>query len=165
MNKPIINPEQAKEIAKEAVKEYIAETKVKTEKQILHNTQLLMKHYKSLKLFADNAVYKMNDITERKKEDRIYITSIMRSRIRTVIMVNHIEYALEELRKKKDVEGRHEHYDALMAYYVNNMTLEQIADGMNCGQNTPSRWINAALKDLSVLLFGAEGMRLEDMIV
>lgn len=152
---------------KAAIKEYDREQKEGNKNRVLHNTKLLMKHYNSLKLHADNAVYRVEDLKEMDEyadEDRVYIASIMRSRLRTMIMVSHIEMALEELRDKKIKEGRYEQYRALELYYIEKHSCEEIEEDLNCGKNTPARWINSSMRDLSILLFGIDGLKLDDMV-
>ncbi|UUR85974.1 hypothetical protein [Clostridium perfringens] len=39
--------------------------------------------------------------------------------------------------------------------------VEPIREELNCGQNTPLRWINSSIKELSVLLFGLDGVKIE----
>ncbi|WP_241428215.1 helix-turn-helix domain-containing protein [Clostridium sp. DJ247] len=41
------------------------------------------------------------------------------------------------------------------------MTYEEIAETLNCGVNTPRRWINEMINELGVLLFGIDGLKLD----
>lgn len=148
-----------------AIKEYSKEQKEEQKQKVLHNTKLLMKHYNSLKLHADNAVYKADDLMdiEYSDEDRVYISSIMRSRLRTMVMVAHIEMALKELKEKKKKEGNFEQYRALELYYIDGHSYEELQGDLNCGKNTPPRWVSIAIKDLSILLFGIDGLKLDSL--
>lgn len=151
---------------KAAIKEYDKEQKEEQKQKVLHNTKLLMKHYNSLKLHADNAVYKVDDLidaAEYDDEDRIYISSIMRSRLRTMVMVAHIEMAMKELKEKKMNEGNFEQYRAIDLYYIQGHSYEDLQSDLNCGKNTPPRWVSMAIKDLSILLFGIDGLRLDSL--
>ncbi|MGL4573016.1 MAG: DUF1492 domain-containing protein [Clostridium sp.] len=154
---------------KEAIREYKKEDKEEQKQKVLHNTKLLMKHYNSLKLHADNAVYSVDDIEEARIEehedikDRTYILSIRRSRVRTAIMVSHIDAAMEELKNKKKEEGTLEQYIAFKMYYIDKKSYDEIQKELNCSKNTPFRWINGSIKDLSILLFGLDGLRINDL--
>ena len=167
MGKEIKNSEEVmRKLIKEAIKEYGKEQKEEQKKKVLHNTKLLMKNYNSLKLHADKAIYSVNDVEDLQEyddQDKAYILSIRRSRTRTIIMVAHIEMALEELRKKKLNEGCYDQYKALELYYIDKLSYEEIQEELNCSKNTPGRWINAAIKDLGILLFGFDSIELDDV--
>lgn len=167
MSGRIDNTEEVmRKLIKEAIKEYDKEQKEEQKKKVLHNTKLLMKNYNSLKLHADKAIYSVNDVEDLQEyddQDKAYILSIRRSRTRTIIMVAHIEMALEELKNKKVKEGCYEQYKALELYYIDKVSYEEIQEELNCSKNTPSRWINSAIKDLSILLFGVDSIKLEDV--
>ncbi|WP_297429276.1 hypothetical protein [Clostridium sp.] len=149
-----------------AIKEYDKEQKEEQKQKVLHNTKLLMKHYNSLKLHADNAVYKADnliDMEEYDDEDKVYISSIMRSRLRTMVMVAHIEMAMKELKEKKISEGNFEQYRSLELYYINGHSYDELQRDLNCSKNTPPRWVSIAIKDLSILLFGIDGLKLDSL--
>ena len=153
----------AQKQTKSSMEELIKEEQ---KKKVLHNTKLLMKNYNSLKLHADKAIYSVNDVEDLQEyddQDKAYILSIRRSRTRTIIMVAHIEMALEELKNKKVKKGCYEQYKALELYYIDKVSYEEIQEELNCSKNTPSRWINSAIKDLSILLFGVDSIKLEDV--
>lgn len=153
---------------KKAIKDFNDSLKMEQKQKVLHNTKLLMKHYNSLKAHAEKAVYNIdaiNEIYEKDDEDdRAYIASIKRSKLRTLIMVSHIDQALKELKEKKTKENMIEHYKALKMYYIDKKTYEEIQKELICSKNTPARWINAAIRDLSVLLFGVDGLKINDMV-
>lgn len=154
------------EVIKRALKEFKEEEREEKRKKILHNTKLLLKNFNSLKVHSDKAIYSLNDIQieeleEYSDDDKAYIMSIRRSRLRTLIMVSHIEMAMEELKAKKLKDGTYEQYRVLKMYYIEGKTYDEIRSELNCGQNTPLRWINSALDDLSILLFGLDGLKLE----
>lgn len=156
------------EAVKIAIREYDKEKKIENKRNVLHNTKLLMKHYTNLKSYSEKAIYKIEDIKEleelKDESDKIYITSIMRSRIRTVIMVSHIETALDQLKEKKKLEGKYEQYRALELFYIKKKKYEEIEEVFGCSKNTPGRWINEAIKDLSTFLFGLDALKIEGMV-
>lgn len=151
------------EAIKRAIKEFDKEKREEKKKTVLHNTKLLMKNFNSLKAHSDKAKYNLKDfeLEEEDDDDRAYIMSIRRSKLRTMIMVSHIEMAMGELKAKKIREGAFEQYRALEMYYVEERTYDEIREELNCGQNTPLRWINSSIKELSVLLFGLDGVKIE----
>lgn len=124
-----------------------------------------------LKAHSDNAIYsvdklKNDEYLEHKEDedDKAYILSIRRSRVRTLIMVSHIEQALTELKEKKRKDNVFEQYKALQMYYIENKSYEDIQEELNCSKNTPARWINAAIQDLSILLFGLDGLKINGVV-
>ena len=46
-------------------------------------------------------------------------------------------------------------------FYIEKKSYGEIRDKLNCGQNTPSRWINECVDELSVLLFGFDGLKMD----
>lgn len=158
--------------AKEAVKEFNKEKLIEQKKRVFHNTRLLLKHYNELKDHIEHAVDDINkldshmliesDFIDMEKEtDELYIMSIKRSKTKTLIMVSHIDTALERLRKKQIESGTIERYEALIMFYINRMTYEDIQEKFQCSKNTPGRWINQMTNELSVYLFGIDGLKLD----
>ena len=76
-------------------------------------------------------------------------------------MVSHIEMAMSELKENKIRSGSFEQYRALEMFYIEKKSYGEIRDKLNCGQNTPSRWINECVDELSVLLFGFDGLKMD----
>ncbi|MEG0133514.1 MAG: hypothetical protein RR891_06125 [Clostridium sp.] len=159
--------EAIKKATREAIREYGKEQKEEQRVRVLHNTKLLLKHYNSLKKHSERAVFNVNDVEDVEEypgDDRAYVLSIRRSKLRTIIMVSHIEMALEELKEKKIREDNYDQYKALKLYYIDKMGYEEIQEKLSCGKNSPPRWINIAMKDLSILLFGLDGLILDEMV-
>ncbi|WP_283700730.1 hypothetical protein [Clostridium perfringens] len=150
-------------VIKKAIKEFKEEEKEEKKKRVLHNTELLLKNFNSLKIHSDKSRYDLSgfDIEEDDEDDRAYILSIRRSKLRTLIMVSHIEMAMNELKENKIREGSYEQYIALEMYYIEKKSYGDIRDELNCGQNTPTRWINSCIKELSILLFGLDGVKFD----
>lgn len=148
---------------KKALKEFKVEERVEKKKKILHNTKLLLKNFNYLKTHSAKAKYDISglDIEAETGDDRAYILSIRRSKLRTLIMVSHIEMAMNELKKNKIRAGSLEQYRALEMFYIEKKTYKEIREKLNCGQNTPARWINECVDELSVLLFGFDGLKMD----
>ncbi len=155
------------DVVKMTINEYEKNRREEEKKRVLHNTKLLLKHYNSLKAHAMKSVYKIEDIEKDIEEidgdDKAYILSIRRSKLRTLIMVSHIDAALKELKDKKLREGTYEQYRALTMFYIDCKTYEEIQGELNCGKNSPLRWINSAVRDLSILLFGVDGLKISNV--
>lgn len=159
--------EAIKKATKEAIREYDKEKKLEQKKKVFHNTKLLLKHYNDLKTHVDKAIYDINSLEWDLEEigelerDELYILSIRRSKSKTLIMIAHIDMAMEQLKKKQYHLCTIEKYQALESYYFNEETYENIAEKLNCGVITVRRWVNEMINELSILLFGIDGLKLD----
>ncbi|RXI46529.1 hypothetical protein DP145_06810 [Clostridium tetani] len=154
---------------KNAIKEYDKEKRMEQRKKIFHNTKLLLKHYNDLKSHVQNAIADIKQLEGDLDElgdlerDELYILSIKKSKSKTLIMIAHIDMAMDLLKKRQYKLCSIEKYHALEKYYFKEMTFEEVAESLNCGVVTARRWINEMINELSILLFGIDGMKL-DMI-
>ena len=78
------------------------------------------------------------------------------------ILNDYKEISKENL-DEKEYEKLVKKYQALESYYFNEETYENIAEKLNCGVITVRRWVNEMINELSILLFGIDGLKL-DMI-
>lgn len=156
-----------KKAAKEAIKEYDKERKQEQKKKVFHNTKLLLKHYNDLKQHVENAI---DDVKRLEgdleglgdlEKDELYILSIKRSKSKTLIMIAHIDMAMEVLRQKQIKLCALEKYETLRMFYIDEVSYEEIVKHFNCGVNTPRRWINDMINELSILLFGIDGLKID----
>jgi len=155
--------------AMEAIREYDKEKMLQQKKKVLHNTKLLLQHYNDLKSHVENAIddainleMDFMDIGELEK-DELYILSIKKSKTKTMIMIAHIDAALDSLKHKEIKLCAIEKYEALEMFYIGGVSYEDIVMKFNCGVNTPRRWMNQMLDELGVLIFGIDGLK-NDMI-
>jgi hypothetical protein len=166
--------ETIKKAAKEAIREFDKEKKDEYRRKVFHNTKLLLSHYNDLKAHINNAIDDINKLKEHELEksefidmgkstDELYILSIKRSKMKTLIMVAHIDTAMASLKSKQYKLCSGEKYKALELHYIEESTFEQIAEYLNCSVITARRWINEMINELSINLFGIDGMKL-DMI-
>lgn len=159
--------EVIKSAAKEAVKEYDKELKEKQKKTVFHNTRLLLKHYNDLKSHLNKAIDDISKLDGDLLElghldmDELYILSIKRSKVKTLIMIAHIDMAMEALKQKEIKLCSMEKYEALRMFYIDEVSYDEIVKHFNCGVNTPRRWMNEMINELSILLFGVDGMKLD----
>lgn len=150
MEKVLVIDETIRKAAKEAIKEYENE-------KALNNTKMLFTYYNDLKLYLNNA-----ECTEKMVKsdlaDEAYIEDLKKSNIRTLIIVLHMDKAMEALENKEKQLNTMEKFNAFYFKYIKKHTYEQIADDLNCGIVTARRWVNEMLKELSVYMFGVEGL-------
>lgn len=148
-----------------AIKIYAKEQATAQNKSVLHNTKLLLKHYNELQEHIVKAVDTINEINlnniniDKMDKDDLYILSIKRSKIKTVMMIAHIDAALESLKQKQVKLCMPEKYEVLEMFYIDGVPYDDIVIRLNCGVNTPRRWMGQMLNELSILLFGVEGIR------
>nr|WP_313884812.1 helix-turn-helix domain-containing protein [Clostridium argentinense] len=155
---------------KEAIREYDKEKMVERKDKRFHNTRLLLKHYNDLKNHIKNAIDDINQIRDESDYldilddvDELYILSIKRSKTKTLIMLSHIDMALEMLKNKQEKLCSLEKYLALEKYYKDEKSYEDVAEELNCSVITAKRWVKEMTNELSIFLFGIEGMKF-DMI-
>lgn len=156
------------EIIERTIKEYERKQKSKTQRRAFRNTKLLMESYNDFKKHINYSVSDIEDIQgivkmdlQKNDCDQLFILSIKQSKAKTLIMTSHIETSLELLEMEQKREGAIERYQALEMYYIEKKSYEKIAEELNTGKNTPSRWVKQMLDRLGVLLFGVDGIKLE----
>lgn len=155
----------AERAAYNAIKKLKEEEKSAKRKGAFRNTELLLRHYNTFKEYAENAKYKATDLIELKDfecSDRelLYISSILRSKIRTLIMITHIDTAMRELKDSMIDAGESYKYQVIHCSYIDKRTIEETAEIAGCSVATVRRWRNEMVDDLSVLLFGVDGINL-----
>jgi Zn-dependent metalloprotease len=84
-------------------------------------------------------------------------------------MIRQIESAMELL--KKDMKNKNEtekaavieklYMDRSKKEYKYNQRVKVVAEELNCSESSVRRWANEMLTELSVKLFGVDGLRLE----
>lgn len=160
------------EVIKKAVTEAIKEFDIKQQEaaktKVLHNTRLLLKNYNCLSKHYEKAVdnldyIKLDEEDERSCEsiesnDKLFILSIRRSKFRTMIMVSHIQTALEVLKAECIKKNQLNKYEVLEKHYLQNVPFNQIAAESNCSEITARRWKNEMVQDLGVYLFGIDAL-------
>ena len=150
----------------------------------LHNTRLLLKNYRVLKhhaldavhtgaraneVISENAVDILDDLEKlglRTVDDRLYIESIKRSQQRTRIIIEHIDEMLRYWRIDCEQSGREEalrRYRIVVDTYISDdqMTAEELAQREHIEKRTVYKDIKAAMRPLSALIFGIDGIKQE----
>lgn len=150
----------------------------------LHNTRLLLKNYRVLKHHALEAVHtgtRANEIINENAvdilddmdrlglgtvDDRLYIESIKRSQQRTRIIIEHIDEMLRYWRIDCEQSGKEEalrRYRIIRDTYIDDvqMTAEELAQREHIEKRTVYKDIKAAMRPLSALIFGIDGIKQE----
>lgn len=170
--------EMASAAAKEAVREWKEKEKASRKKQIFQNANVLLEHYLDLKAYCDNAIYTSGAENEEDSDEdymidadgeEVTIKSIKANREVTLIFIAHIDMALELLRKKceqKETLNKYRviemlHLDKELQLLPWGERIQKVAEEIPCGERSVSRWRNEMVKDLSVFLFGIEGLKLQ----
>lgn len=147
----------------------------------LHNTRLLFKNYRALKHHAigavhtgaqanekieENAVDILEELDDERVDDRLYIESIKRSQQRTRIIIAHIDEMLRYWLIDCEQSGREE---ALRRYRIvydtfigdDQIAAEALAQREHIEKRTVYKDIKAAMRPLSALIFGIDGIKQE----
>ena len=163
-----LNEEELEKIittaAKKGVEIYKQEEKKKNKANKYHDTFSLMKCYRDAVFHRENAVSeaaqlsKQSELTE--EQQTTYLRSIRRTRFKTILMLDHIDKAVEEIERRRQQAGREIEYRAFELYFMQGLDYTDIAEELNTGKNTPRRWISGIINELGVLLWGID----EDVI-
>jgi len=137
----------------------------------LHNTELLLRNYRTLKASCENAVYESKDgeVSEMledimtMKSDKVIVESIRTSTKRTALMVQHIDKMLDVYRiycsKISDRDKRR--YKIIKALYISKtpMKIDEISKKYSVSKVTVYEDIKIAKERLSSLFFGIDGLK------
>ncbi len=124
-------------------------------KRFYQNTNLLLEHYLDLKTYCDNAVYA--------------VQSIKSNREVTMLMMSHVDTALLLLKGKCAAEGTTEKYKVIELLHLDKNQQEipwaekilRASKQLCCDEMTVMKWRSEMVHDLSVFLFGVEGLKLQ----
>ena len=157
-------------IAKRAAKEAIAEAKKEERQQkkvkIFQNTKVLMENYRRMVQSVEEGVSDLSSLTEEPIEGldddnaNVFIESIVRSKLRSLVMLAHIDKCLKLLEDEERRKNTPEKYLAFRYFYIDGMTHESIAEVLNCSDRTYRRWVSDLTGSLGVYLFGVDALML-----
>jgi len=160
--------------AVEALKLQKNEERMRVRKNRFHNTELLLKKYLNLiehfELARDKATkddLETYNFEETDMED-VIIYAVRRGRIRTLIMVTQVEVSLAALRTRMVDMGQPEKYAVIEKLYLDPFKslmpwkerVQIIAAELHCSEASVYRWKNDMIEELSVMVFGVDGLRL-----
>lgn len=161
---------EAEKIARKAAKEAIAEVK-KEERQkkkikIFQNTKVLMENYRRMVQSVEEGVSDLSSLTTDSIEGldddnaNVFIESIVKSKLRSLVMLAHIDKCLKLLENEAYRKNTLEKYLAFKYFYIDGMTHENISEVLNCTDRTSRRWVSELTVNLGVYLFGVDALML-----
>lgn len=173
--------EKGIEVGIRAAMDYMAEEREKARKsrydRRLHNTRLLLKNYRIFKHHAEGAIFNAKQVKESAIDildglddtmlnDNAYVEGIKKSQQRTIVILHHIEEMLRFYKISCEQSGKPEEirrYRVVMAMYIDEpkMTAQQIAEKETVENRTIYKDITNAIKPLSALIFGIDGLKVE----
>ena len=143
----------------------------------LHNTKLLLRHYRSLNEHYKHAVFDtrraeeaditfadiMQSMNSTMTDEELYVESIKQSCVRTKVIMAHVNKMLDIYRimcrqSKRPDDARR--WRVLAAMYLDDtaMTAGTIAKKENINRRTVYKDIDCCVADLTALLFGIDGV-------
>jgi len=147
---------------KKAIKEYAKEQKNEKKRKALHNTKLLLKSYEKIKSSVEEAVSEASQLEDHPfdcdDEDDVYIASIRRSKLKSLIVVSHIDRALVLTKEEYEKNDMIYKYDAFYECLMNGVTCEAEAEILITSTVTVRRWIAEVTKEISIRIFGIDGL-------
>lgn len=141
-----------------------------------HNTKLLLRNYRRIKKYFENAVFNSEDAEEedesferimrgasRAANEKIFVKSIQKNYITTKIIMTHVNKMLEcyeIMCKHSSRPDDARHWRVLEGLYLSNdyTTAEKIANTEHIDKRTVYRDVDICVTDLTTLLFGVGGM-------
>ncbi len=151
----------------EAVKEFEKSQKKSRKAKVFQNAKKLMENYTRICQSVQEGVSELSDVDDGEKlkelsAEDIYINSIIKSKLRSIVMIAHIDKCLgllEEEMLKKETPWKYEAFK--MSYLENGVTQEDIAERLDTTDRTVRRWISELTGILSIYLFGADAIVLD----
>lgn len=141
-NNPAVRPETA--------------THTKNAAQGLDTTVKLMENYLLLREYAQKGT--PGDQEMHACDPGAILDVLRRSREDTAVVVNEIDEALAAIRVAALAGSYYYKVEAFERHYIQGQTYEHIADAMNSGRNSPARWCKEIMRQMSVRLFGVNGI-------
>jgi len=145
-----------------------------------HNTKLLLKNYKYLNEHFKSAVFTSGQLKESDEsfyeimeimsgqsgDERVYVESIKESAHKTRIIMAHVNRMLEAYKvicENSTREEERRHYRILKALYIDDAptTAAEIAARECIDKRTVYRDIDAAVTNLTALLYGMSGLKIK----
>lgn len=165
--------------AKAAVKAVERERKAYRKKQYdwkYQNTKLLLRNYRRLNAYNENAIFSIEDAEEadesfedimrnmgRPADEEIFVESIQKNYLATRIIMTHVNKMLdcyEIMCERSNRQDDKRHWRVLEGLYLseNYTTAEQIAKQEHIDKRTVYKDIDVCAADLTALFFGVGGI-------
>ena len=139
----------------------------------LHNTRLLLKHYREFKEHCKQGVYDSRLVETDSdimlslmsvKDDSVFLQSVTTSILRTRTLIEHMDNMLSVYKSIAKDEGEVEQrrYKIIRETYITakKKTTKELAEELKVTVRTVQIDLKAAEEKLSVLFFGADGIKL-----
>lgn len=155
----------AKQAAHEAVREFQREEFKKKRVKIFQNTKKLMENYNRIRKAVEEGISELADVPDEEEidgvdQEDIVIESILKSKLRSIVMLAHIDKCLKLLEAEQYRKNTHEKYLAFTYHYLDEMSHESVAEILACADRTSRRWITEMTNILGVYLFGVDAILL-----
>ena len=155
MSKSSLRKEEIAEVARIAAVEVLSQRDAIVQEEFdsrYHDVKLLMKNYRMLKAHYAHV-----------SPETLEVNAICSMRRKTGLMMSHVDKMLTAYKAICYDSGRADEkarWDALYLRYVadNQTTIDQIANRLSIDRRTYFRYVNRAMEDLAVLLFGIEAI-------
>ncbi|HBJ1646501.1 hypothetical protein FDC58_17670 [Clostridium botulinum] len=164
----LINEINMDKIIEKTIEKYEKKKEKQRKESGFKLTEKLMNCYSRLKKNIKYGIATMEDLQkvvdidlQTNNCDDLFILSILQSKMRTEIMMTHIQVALKLLEEEQYKEGTSYKYKAFEMHYVDEETksYEYICGELGCGKNSPSLWCKEMMGKLSEYLWGIEGIK------
>lgn len=132
-----MNKETADQLARaaalETVKEFVKSQKKNRKVRVFQNAKKLMENYNRICQSVQEGVSELSDVDDGEElealpAEDIYINSIIKSKLRSIVMIAHIDKCLGLLEEEMIRKDWPERYDAFKHFYLDDMTYEQMAE-------------------------------------
>lgn len=165
--------------AKAAMKAVERERRAYRKKQYdwkYQNTKLLLRNYRRLNAYYENAIFSIEDAAEadmsfedimrsmgRPADEEIFVESIQKNYLSTRIIMTHVNKMLEcyeVMCERSNRQDDKRHWRVLEGLYLseNYTTAEQIAKQEHIDKRTVYKDIDLCAADLTALFFGVGGI-------
>jgi hypothetical protein len=148
---------------KVAIKEYSKEQRSEKKRKALHNTKMLLKNYDKIKSSIEEAISEESQLNESlhyDAEDEVYINSIRKSKLKSLIIIAHIDRALTVVQDEYIKKDTPEKYDVFIKCFMQGMNYDEAVKEYFSSKTSVSRWVNEVTKEVSIQLFGVDGVDL-----
>lgn len=163
--------ERVTKIAAQTVIEHLDKEKRPKRDHRLRNIKLLLRNYRNFVAHSEEVQEELTALQKAKELDTLYeeeftIESIMRSKQRTLVLVQLMQRMLEVYQimcEKSGDPAEERRYKIIYEMYISDdkKTADEIARGHFIDRRTVFKDINKSCETLSVLMFGVDGIRLE----
>lgn len=150
----------------EALNRYEKQAQKNKRVKIFQNTKKLMENYNRICQSVEEGISDISEVETEEDiseytEEEILINSILKSKLRSIVMIAHIDKCLKLLENEQIRKNTHEKYLAFTYFYLDGMSHESIGEVLNCAEKTSRRWITELTQLLGVYLFGSDALMLD----